>query len=104
WGFLAARRRGGKARRERAPRAGAIPADRPLVAGWSARAEWVEIQRGIARSSRTDPGAVFTSSWRRYAMNTYLGDRNIPTSLLVGAPLLLAGSAATFLFYRSGSD
>ena len=32
------------------------------------------------------------------------GDRNIPTSLLIGAPLVLAGSAATFLFYRSGAD
>src|SRR5207244_24122 len=48
-------------------------------------------------------GLQFSS--RRCAMNMLTGaDRNIPTSLLIGAPLVLAGSAATFLFYRSGAD
>jgi hypothetical protein len=37
-------------------------------------------------------------------MNTIFGDRAIPTSVLVGAPLLLAGSAASFLLYRSGVE
>src|SRR5438105_605382 len=32
-----------------------------------------------------------------------LGDRAIRTGLLVGAPLLLAGSAASAMFYRAGS-
>jgi len=37
-------------------------------------------------------------------MNTFFGDRGVGPGLLIGAPLLVAGSAATFLLYRSGSE
>ena len=33
-----------------------------------------------------------------------IGSRTMPTSLLVGVPLLLAGSAASVLLYRSGGE
>ena len=37
-------------------------------------------------------------------MTSMFARRDIPTSVLLGAPLLLAGSAATFLYYRNGNS
>src|SRR5205823_14822358 len=77
----------GRRSRVGAPRAGAIPTAHSLHRG-------MECSCGV----RPNPAE------RRYAMNTFFGDRHIPTSVMFGAPLLLAGSAATFLFYRNGSE